>query len=68
MNIAPMSEPNTMMPGAGRDPERPSRGDVQVVQRVARAALANDEGDAGGDRATTSERHHSVPSLGTTRS
>ena len=31
--------------GAGRDPEDPPPGDVQVVERVARAALAEEEGD-----------------------
>ena len=37
-------------PGAGGHPEDPAFGDVEVVQRLARAALADDERAHGGDR------------------
>ena len=33
MNIAPISEPKTMIPAHGRDPEDAAAGDVQVVER-----------------------------------
>ena len=47
MNIASMSEPNTISPRTPR-PRTWARGDVQVVERVPRAALADDEGDQSG--------------------
>ena len=50
MNIAPISDPKTMIPAHGGDPEHAARGDVQVVQRVGGPLLADDEGDPCDDR------------------
>ena len=38
MNIAPISEPNTMMPAHAATQKMRRAGDVEVVQRVARHA------------------------------
>ena len=45
MNIAPISEPNTMMPATAATQNIRRAGDVEVVERVARPALADDERD-----------------------
>ena len=58
MNIAPISEPNTMMPAHGRDPEDRARRDLQVVERVGGALLADDEADERG------HRHEAEPDRG----
>ena len=52
-------------PGAGGDPEDPPAGDVQVVQRVRGAALADDEGDQRGDARGRRGPSASVPLFGT---
>ena len=59
MNIAAMSEPNTMMPATAATQKMRRRGDVEVVERVARTALADHEragGRRGDDTETDRER------------
>ena len=51
MNMAPISDPKTMMPAAGSHPEHAPRGDLEVVQRVGDTLLAQDERD------TRDQRH-----------
>ena len=45
MNIAPISEPNTIRPAQAATQNVGRAADVQVVERVRRAALADEEGD-----------------------
>ena len=50
MNIAPISEPNTMIPAKAPTQKVGRAATVQVVERVARAALAHEERDRREDR------------------
>ena len=56
MNIAPISEPNTIRPAQAATQNVGRAADVQVVERVRRAALPDEEGDQRrrGDRRTGS--------------
>ena len=47
MNMAPISEPKTMMPPTAATQKVRRRGDLEVIQRVLGAALPDDEQDEG---------------------
>ena len=50
MNIAPISEPKTMIPATAATQNTRREAIVEVVQRVRDAPLADDERDPGDDR------------------
>ena len=50
MNIAPISEPKTMIPATAATQNTRREAIFEVVQRVGDASLANDERDPGNDR------------------
>ena len=63
MNIAPMSEPNTMIPAQRGDPEDPAAGDVEVVERV-RARRCRRTKATPAARAIAAETEHERPLVG----
>ena len=67
MNIAPISEPNTIKPAQAATQNGRPGGHVQVVERVLRPPLADEEGDQRGGRDDEQARAMRVVSFGTAR-
>ena len=65
MNIAPISEPNTMIPAQRRDPEVGRRADLQVVERVRGPPLTDEEQRQRRRPRRANSTSTSVPSFGT---
>ena len=65
MNIAPISEPNTMMPAHGRHPEDRPRGDVEVVERIGGSPLSDHEADERGHADDREPEHQPSAQSGT---
>ena len=65
MNIAPISEPKTMIPAQAATQKIAPRGDLEVVERVRGPALAEHEGAGGGERDQRRARSPASPLPGT---